>query len=646
MRIDTYVQFLLLGTGAGAIYAAIALGLLMTYRSSGVVNFAHGAAAMYGAYVFVGLRVAGDLLLPLPGSVGRVHLHVMAGLPAGLIAVTATTALELGIYYAVFRPLRDAPPLSRLLASVGVMVALQAVVTLQFGADAISVPRVLPASPVSVLGRPLPSDRLWLAAIVVGATIALAAAYRFLRLGLASRAAAEDETALALLGWSPDRVAAANWALAGVLAGGAGVLIGPITAADPVTFTLLVVPALAAALVAGFTSFAATTATALALGMVQSVLLEVQAHASWLPATGVGKALPLLLIGVAAVSRGSVIPPRGQLVERRLPVVAPSSRPVVPVGVSVAVGVALLFVLHGDYRLALVNSLIGVVVCLSIVVVTGYLGQLSLAQMAFAGVAGFALTRLQDPLGVPFPLDALLAAVAAAVAGVVIAVPALRVRGPSLAVVTLAGALAVQALLFESPSLTGGFAGTPVRSPSVFGHTLGPGSGGTDYPHHGFAMLVLAVTAMAAVAVLWLRASRVGRRMLAVRANERGAAALGVSVASTKLIGFAISAFLAGLAGAMIGWEQTRLSFGSFDVFVSLALVAVTYVGGIGRVSGAVIGGALVASGVVFTWLDHAAGLGRYQLLISGVAVVVAIVIAPDGIAGAATRLARSRSGR
>jgi branched-chain amino acid transport system permease protein len=644
--IDTYLQFLLLGTGAGAIYAAIALGLLMTYRSSGVVNFAHGAAAMYGAYVFVGLRVDGILLLPLPGAAGRVHLEAMGGLPAAAIAIAATTALELGVYYAVFRPLRDAPPLSRLLASVGVMVALQAIVTLQYGADAISVPRVLPATAVSVLGKPLPSDRLWLAGIVVIASVALSAAYRYLRLGLASRAAAEDETALALLGWSPDRVAAANWAFAGGLAGGAGVLIGPITSADPVTFTLLVVPALAAALVAGFSSFAATTATALALGMVQSMLIEVQAHASWLPATGVGKALPLLLIGFAAVARGSMLPPRGQLSQRRLPVVAAAGRPALPVAASVACGISLMLLLHGDYRLALVNSLIGVVVCLSIVVVTGYLGQLSLAQMAFAGVAGFTLTRLQHPLGVPFPLDALLAAAIAAVAGVVIGVPALRVRGPSLAVVTLAGALAVQALLFESPSLTGGFAGTPVGPPSILGHAFGPGAGGSSYPRREFGLLVVVVTALAAAGVLWLRASKLGRRLLAVRANERGAAALGVSVTTTKLVGFALSAFLAGLAGAMIGWEQTRLSFGSFDVFVSLALVAVTYVGGIGRVSGALVGGSLVASGIVFTWLDHTAGLGRYQLLISGVAVVVAIVIAPDGVTGGAARLIRSRAPR
>jgi branched-chain amino acid transport system permease protein len=491
----------------------------------------------------------------------------------------------------------------------------------------------------------LPSDRLWLAAIVIAATAVVWAVYRFTRFGLASRAAAEDETALALLGWSPDRVAAVNWALAGLLAGGAGVLVGPITTADPVTFTLLVVPALAAALVAGFRSFAGTTATAIGLGMVQSELIDVQAHASWLPATGVGKALPLLLIVVAAVARGSLVPARGQLVERRLPVVAAASRPGVFAVLAVVAGMAALLVVHGDYRVAVVNSLIGVLVCLSIVVVTGYLGQLSLAQMAFAGVAGFALTRLQHSFGVPFPLDAVVAAALAAVAGLVIALPALRVRGPSLAVVTLAGALAVEALLFQSPSLTGGFAGTHVRSPSIAGHDLGPGTGAAGYPHLAFATLTLVVVALAAIAVLALRRSALGRRLLAVRANERAAQAVGVSVTATKLVCFAASAFIAGMAGVLVGWEQGQLSFGSFDVFASLSFVAVAYVGGIGRVSGAVVGGALVSSGIVFVLLDRAAHLGRYQLLVSGVAVVVAIVVAPDGLTGLVSRISRRLPG-
>src|SRR3954453_17633578 len=91
VSIDTYLQFLLLGIGAGAVYAALALGLLLTYRWSGVVNFAHGAAAMYAAYVFVGLRVDGDLLLPLPGAPGRIHVHVLPTAAAASIAIVATT---------------------------------------------------------------------------------------------------------------------------------------------------------------------------------------------------------------------------------------------------------------------------------------------------------------------------------------------------------------------------------------------------------------------------------------------------------------------------------------------------------------------------------------------------------------------------
>ena len=643
--IETYFQFLLLGVGAGAIYAAIALGLLLTYRSSGVVNFAHGAAAMYGAYVFVGLAVDGDLLLPLPGAGGRIHVTVLPTAAAAAVAVLATTLLELLLYALVFRPLRTAPQLSRLVASVGLMIALQAVVTLQYGADAVSVPRVLPSTPVTVLGARIPSDRLWLAGIVVVVTALLSLLYRRTRFGLASRAAAESETALALLGWSPDRIAAANWTIAGVLAGGAGVVIGPITTADPVTFTLLVVPALAAALVAGFSSFAVTTAAALALGMVQSILLDVQTHASWLPATGIGKALPLLLIIGAAVARGSLVPARGEPQELRRPVVAHPASPLLPTAAAAIAGVLLLVLLHGDLRVALLNSFIAVVVCLSIVVVTGYLGQLSLAQMTFAGVAGFALSRLQHSLGVPFPVDALLSAALAALVGLVIGIPALRVRGPSLAVATLAGALAVEALLFQSPTLTGGFAGSRIRPPGFGSHSIGPGTGGAGYPHVGFGLLVLAITLAAGVAVAVVRRTPLGRRLLAARTNERAAESLGVSVVSTKLVGFTVSAFLAGLAGALIGWQQGRLSFGSFDIVVSLVVVAIAYVGGVGRISGAVVGGALVTGGLFFTVLDDVAGLGRYQLFASGVAVVIAVVLAPDGLTGTVMRGLRLAGG-
>jgi branched-chain amino acid transport system permease protein len=515
---------------------------------------------------------------------------------------------------------------------------LQALVTLQFGADSIAVPPILPRGSMSLAGVHVPTDRVYLTGCVVAAAAALWAVGRFTRFGLASRAVAENDLALGLLGWSPNAVAAANWVIAGILAALAGILVGPITSADPLTFSLLIVPALAAALVARFASFAATVATGLAIGMLQSELLEVQVHATWLPASGIGRAIPLVLVVVVAAARGTLLPTRATQLERRLPVVGRPARPVAGAVALFAAGITALSLTHGEFRLALISSIIGALVCLSIVVLTGFLGQLSLAQMAFAGVAGFTLSRLQHDIGVPFPFDALSAALLAALTGLLIGTTALRVRGPALAVATLAGGLAVEALVFEDPRLTGGLAGTRVRPPSLAGLSLGPGSGGAGYPRLAFGVLALVVLCAAVGGVYWLRSSALGRRMLAVRANERAAEATAVAVARTKLVGFTLSAFLAGLAGALVGWQQGQLSFGSFEVFVSLSFVAVTYVGGVGRVSGALVGGALIANGIVFTALDNAFGVGRYQLFVSGIAVVVACVVAPDGLAGGIAR--------
>jgi branched-chain amino acid transport system permease protein len=641
VHIDTYVQFLLLGTGSGAVYAAIAVGLVLTYRSSGVLNFAHGAVAMYATYVFVALRVDGELFLPIPGSVGRLHVGELPTAAAAVVAIVAAALLEVLAYLLVFRPLRRAPALSRVVASVGLMLTLQAVVTLQYGADAVAVPTILPNEPVSLLGTHVPADRLYLAGIVAVIGAALWAAYRFTRFGLASRAAAEDETALALVGWSPTGVAAVNWALAGVLAALGGILAGPIVAPDPTTFSLLVVPALAAALVARLTSFGGTVAVALALGMVQSLLLDVQNDTTWLPASGIGEALPLLLVIGTAVARGQLIPARGTTVTSRLPLVGRPRHIVVLTVAGFAAGAVGLSLVHGTYRLAAIDSLIAALVCLSLVVVTGYLGQLSLAQMVLAGVAGFGLSRLQQDLGVPFPVDVVLATLLATLVGLLIGLPALRVRGAALAVATLAGALAVEALVFKEPRLTGGFAGSQVDPPSIGGLSFAPVAFGEEYPRLPFAILVLGLVCACCAGVAVLRRSTLGRRMLAVRDNERAAESVGISVTLTKLAAFATAAGVAGLAGSLVGWEQGRLSFASFGVFASLALMAVAYIGGIGTISGALVGGALVSSGLAFTALDDVADLGRYQLLASGLAVLVVTVLAPDGVMGGVVRLGR-----
>jgi len=626
--------FGVLGLGTGAVYAALGLGLVLEHRVSGVVNFAHGAMAAYAAYVFVELRSVGDLVLPVVGLPGRFHLGDR--LPVGLclvIAVVMSAALAVAVHGLVFRPLRRAPALARVVASVGVLVALQAVIVLRFGTQNRPVAPVLPADPVTFGGVIVPGDRLLLTVIVVVAAFALWALYRFSRFGLASRAVSDDPTTAALLGTPVERVAAANWAVAGVLAAVGGVLAAPITALNPGNYTLLVVPALAAALVGRLSSFAVTAAAALALGMAQSELVNLQSRFDWVPRVGLQQGLPLVVIVAAMAVAGRTVPDRSERVERRLPV-APRPEHVVAPTVVLTLGVVVaLFTLGSEYRLGLVTSLVATAVCLSLVLLTGWAGQISLAQMAFAGVAGFVLSRVGDGLGVPFPVAPLLAATVAGGVGTLLALPARRFRGVNLAVVTLAGAVAVEELVFRNPGLTGGFVGNKVPTPSLLGLDLGIASGG-DYPSARFGLLVLAVVTALALALVAVRRGRTGRRLLAVRANERAAAAAGVDVARLKLGAFAASAFLAGTGGAFFAYSQGQVSYGSFGVFVSLSVLAAVYVGGIGTVSGALIGAALVSGGIVFTALERLAGWGRYQALVTGLAVVVLAVIRPDGLAG------------
>jgi branched-chain amino acid transport system permease protein len=478
-----------------------------------------------------------------------------------------------------------------------------------------------------------------MAAVVVAAGAVLWAVYRFTRFGLASRAMSQDAAGVALLGWSPDRLAAVNWVAASVLAGLGGILVAPVTGLDPVTTTLLVVPALAAALVGRLVSFGATVAAALALGMAQSELLLLQDRHSWIPRSGIREAVPLVVIVVAlalgagstlaraAAAAGAGAPGAGSGGRRGLPRAGRPRR----VGRWAACGTlgagVALFALHGQDRLALDTSLVGALVCLSIVVLTGWSGQISLAQMAFAGVAGFSLSRLSTELGIPFPVAPLLATALAALAGLAVGLPALRARGVSLAVVTLAGGVVVEEVVFKSPVLTGGFGGSPVPAPSLLGARLDPAG-------VGFGLLVLGVLVAAAIGLARMRGRRSGRELLAVRANERAAAAAGIDVTATRLRAFALSAFLAGGAGALLGYQQGQLSFGSFGAFVSLAYLAVAYLGGIAGIAGAMVGGLLVPNGIVFTVLD----LGRYQLLASGIGLVVVTVLAPGGLTGLGRR--------
>jgi ABC-type branched-subunit amino acid transport system permease subunit len=265
--------------------------------------------------------------------------------------------------------------------------------------------------------------------------------------------------------------------------------------------------------------------------------------------------LVFVLIVAAMFLRGASLPTRGELVEQRLPDVPRPEHAFKLAIPSAALCAVALVVLPFDFRQALVNSLIGMVMALSMVVITGFVGQISVVQLALAGVAGFTVSHLAVDHGIGFPLAPLLGIAAAVLLGLVTAVSALRVRGVALAVVTIAAAVAVFNFGFVNPSWGGGATGSPVPDPHLFGVNLGPNASyrGLDgnLPSPVFGWVALGATVLLGLLVVSVRRGTLGRRMLAVRSNERAAAGAAIDVRNVKLIAFGISALIAGVAGTL-----------------------------------------------------------------------------------------------
>ena len=412
-------------------------------------------------------------------------------------------------------------------------------------------------------------------------------------------------------------------------------------------YTLLIVPALAAALVG---SFLITGGACLLLGMARSELSFLE-NRSWWPGfanTGMRDVVPFMVIVIVLFFRGHRLPTRGTLTGGRQ-AFAPEPRNIPQATVVLcSLGLAAIFLFDRALRLSLYQSMTATIIVLSIVVLTGYLGQVSLAQAVFAGLAGFILGKLGAETGIPFPLTPLLAAIGAMALGVIVAIPALRVRGIQLAVVTMALGVAVGTLIFSNKFFIGDTGAIPIESPDLFGIDLASNIG-ADFNRWEYGVMLLIVTSLCSLLVVNLRRSNTGRRILAVRANEAAAAASGVDVAQTKLVAFAISSFLAGMGGAMLAYLRGQLSGDSFSVFVSLSLVAFAYLGGIGLVSGALLAGAIAPGGLVVGLMDAGFGgenLDTYANLFGGIGLIVTAIFNTDGIAGKTARTLQARRAR
>ncbi len=627
--------FLLLGLGAGAVYGLLALGLVLKFRAAGVVDFAHGAVAMICAFFFVELRDSGTIEFPWPIIK---HSWTITSGSVGLwvsIPVTLIYAMVLGavLYWLVYRPLQKSTALTKVCASVGVMLYLQGTAVLNYGTEGKSTGGVLPGGTFVLNGVPIPKDRLWLALTVVLAAVILAFVYRRTLFGLRTRAGAENDVGAALVGISSTRIALQNWIIATALAGLSGILLSPISNLDPTSYTLFIVPALCVALIAGFNSFIIAAVSGLILGMAQSEIIHFLTQHQSLPQQGIADGLPFIVILVIMTWRGRSLIPRGGLIAPRNPSVGRPTAPFRTALYTFAAGAVVMVLLQGSLKAAFMSSIIWACLALSLVVLTGYVGQVSLAQLSFAGISAFLLTHMLGGFNIPFPLSMLVASLLAVPLGLLIGLPALRVRGVNLAIVTLAAGSALDVLLFNNLRFSGGDGGRSVPDPSFLGIDLGI-SRGTEYPRDIFGFFLLVIVVAVAIGVARLRNSSTGRMMLAVRSNERAAAASGVNVPRAKLLAFGISSFIAGVGGCLLAYQQGTISSTSFAVFNSLGLLAIAYVAGIGRISGAVVAGVMLSStGLFVSALDKYLGIGIYQGVIAGLALTLTAVQNPDGIA-------------
>ncbi len=605
-----FIQFGILGLGIGAVYTLLGQGIVLIFRGSGVVNFAQGAFAMVGAYAFAELRGA--------GVATALAIVAAAGLGAGLGIATQLV---------VMRPLRNAAQLTRIIATLGLMIVVQAAAALHYSDAPRFVLQYLPVWLWHLGAVRVESDRVELLAIAVAITVALEIFQRRSRLGLASSASAANERAAAALGWSPGVLSLANWALGGALAGLAGALIAPLTGLLVSNLTLLVVPALAAALLGGFGSYGGTLLGAVAIGVAQSLSVR------YVTQPGAQDGVPFLAIIAVLVIRGRGLPTRGD-VSSRLPSLGRGIVRPLPVGLGAVLGVGLmLWVFPVAWQDAFTVTLTTAVMLLSLVVVTGYAGQISLAQYAMGGIGAFIAGRLVAAAGWPFWAAALAGIVAAAPIGVVFGLPALRTRGVSLAVVTLGLGLAVSRMLFENVSYTGGFEGTNVGEAKLFGLDVSS----VDHPDRYGVICVLCFV-LVALAVANLRRSRAGRQLVAIRSNERAAASLGISVVGAKLYAFATASVIAAIAGILMAFRSPSIIFTDFDPFSSIYAVAFVVIGGVAYVLGP-LAGATLAAGAVGVLLDPLLhGIDRYLILISGVLVILMLIANQDGAVAATMR--------
>jgi branched-chain amino acid transport system permease protein len=566
------LAFTIVGIVTGAIYAVAASGLVVTYTTSGIFNFAHGAIGMFGAFAYWELRV---------------NQHMPAPIALFLVLIVGAPLLGALMERIFMRGLYGKPTGVAIVVTVALMVALLS------GAQTLwkqtgtlrRLPEFFAGNDIELFGVRVAYHKL----IVIAVAIAIAAGLRFLlfhtRTGVTMRAVVDNKDLAGMNGIIPERVAQLSWAIGASLAALAGILIAPQLSMNHLLLTLLVVNGFAAAMLGRLKNLPLTFVGALILGLAQAFLIGYGGKYGFgdFKLIQLSDIVPTIFLLAILIFLPQVKIPAGRLVGAAPPRV-PSARQTVIVGsVFVALMMLLSTMLSEFWLFNLSMALVLGIVMLSLVLLSGFAGQISLMQLTFVGVGAVTVSRIVSDGSI---FGIILAGLISAAVGAIVAIPALRLQELYLALTTVALAV-VGDWAFNRPEVFSvGGAATVKRL-----HILG-----VRFRSEESQLILVAIAfVLIALLVMAIRRGAYGRRLAALRDSPVAASMLGMNLVAAKTTVFALSAGIAGIAGALFGGLQVTISANDFLMFKSLGIFLVASFGGLTTVVGALFGGAFLA---------------------------------------------------
>jgi branched-chain amino acid transport system permease protein len=562
--VTAFLAFTVVGIAYGCVYALTASGLVVTYQTTGIFNFAHGAIGMVVAFTYWELTVQ-------HGWPQWLALVVVLGGMAPLLGAV--------IERVVGRRLHGASTNVTLMVTLGLLLMFIGLASTRWSpAESRVLPEFFAHHHVRVFTINITYHQLTMMTVAVLVAVFLRLLFYRTRIGVAMRAVVDDNELASLNGADPDWVATASWAIGATLAGVAGILLAPIVQLDIVLLTLLVINGYAAAMVGRLKSLPLTFAGGIALGLAE-------AYTVWKVPRGllnkIHPSLPIIFLFLVLLILPQARLRVGRVVStRRAPRVATLRDSIVGAVAIVVVAAIAAPLLSGSDLAAVSQGMVYALIMLSLVLLVGYAGQVSLAQMTFVGLGAFAMGKYFGGASV---WGILLAALFAGAVGALAALPALRLQGLYLALGTFAFAQGMSILFFQNASVLGYGGRLPVGRPHIFGISF--------VGDRAYFMLICIVFGLAGIGVLALRRGNFGRRLVAMKDSPAACATLGINLTFTKLAVFAISAALAGVGGAFYGGLRGSVGSADFEVLQSGALLLIVTISGINTVTGALFGG-------------------------------------------------------